>query len=369
MKKFIVRHDIPKDPALIIENQLLLGPGIWNGQKFTAEEIKRGIELTDWTDKQRKSIIYGHRVDGDASPDQWLGYHSTPEYREQTDDYVEGMYADLYIYDENLARKIAYGGAKAGVSERLQFRNSFDGIKIEGYVNLSIVDNPACKLAYLNLSDDGDVHTAEIMSPNFINLSEEKPSDDSNISSSSEQNTEDNNKDSSLHSTERRFLNNAKTEKLDVVNTENLSDKNNNNMENDNKQDSNVDTKYQELKSELESKFEARYAELEKKFQENSEKIIESHTNKETKDVSPAVEPIANRAVEITQPNFNREVVDAISKMSEKMEKVMTESSKIANPQSVARTNPLQVDYSSRDDEVVTKLVKQYEAMHNIQNE
>lgn len=48
--------------------------------------------------------------------------------------------------------------------------------------------------------------------------------------------------------------------------------------------------------------------------------------------------------------------------------RINTEVQKVANPQSVARTSP-NMDISSRDDDVVTKLVKQYEAMHNIDNE
>ncbi len=379
MKKYIVRSDIPKDPALIIKNQLILGPGIWNGKKFTAEQIKKGISLTDWADIQRRAIVYGHRVDGDASPDEWLGYHSIPEYRESTKEYPEGMYADLYFYDENLARKIAYGGAKAGVSERLKYSDMFDGVDIHGFINLSVVDNPACKLAYLNLSDEGGIHTAEIMSPQYINLSEyqeEKEEEEENkiIENSYDSSSENKLDDNDNYIIERR-LSDAKTEEIEVVNTENLSDKKENMEDNQTKEDSNeqksaqvVDDKFNEL--------EKKIAELEKKLQEDKEKTIVSQPHNETV-VKPTEEPKTSNSIEITSSsqNSNKEVIDALNEMKENMNKVITENTrintevqKVANPQSVARTSP-NMDISSRDDDVVTKLVKQYEAMHNIDNE
>lgn len=426
MKKFIVRGDIPKDPALIIKNQLLLSPGVWNGKKFTADQIKRGMSLTNWADSQRRSIIYGHRVDGDASPDEWLGYHTVPEYRESDGLSLEGMYADLYIYDEGLARKIAYGGAKAGVSERVKYRDTFNEIEIEGFYNLSIVDNPACRVAYLNLSHEGDVHTVEIMSPSFINLSDEESdknnskdisgdinssnsrgsevdelsnsrtssnmdnTDISNLSSSSSDNQREDAKDDTL-SSERR-LSKAKTEENNVM-TENLSDLNNK-MENEkqNKQDvtdkvndsdknnSIVDTKYQELESKI--------SELQKQIENiakpqdttvttantvtNNGDTNNSVSNREPNlnpDLKPNLSPDL-KPVEITASNsLNKEVIDAIKEMNDNMVKVMKPiDNPVPNPQTVARTNP-NFNVSSSDDEVITKLVKQYEALHNIQNE
>jgi hypothetical protein len=370
MKKFIVRGDIPKEPALIIKNQLLLAPGIWNGKKFTAEEIKKGISLTNWADAQRRSIIYGHRVDGDASPDQWLGYHTIPKYHELSKEYpVEGMYADLHLYDENLARKIAYGGAKAGVSERLQFRDSYDNIKIDGFINLSVVDNPACKVAYLNLSDEGDVHTAEIMSPNFINLSEDSELG-ADITIESNSNTEGNEEiisDDINNSNERR-LNNAKTEELEVVNTTNLSDKNES-MEEKTDLKEPAKTSESNANNEKFNVLEGKIKELESMLLEaNKSNLAKQEPKIETTKVD---EPKDNsKPVELTKSS-NDDIVGAIKEMNENMTKVMTETikaSNIQNPQTVARTNPNETN-SSRDDDVVTNLVKQWEIMHDIQNE
>ena len=336
MKKYIVRGDIPKDPALIIKNQLLLGPGIWNGKKFTSEQIQKGMSLTKWADIGKRSIIYGHRVDGDASPDQWLGFHTIPTYMTKEKDGVknEGMYADLHFYDENIARKIAYGGAKAGVSERLEFRDGYEGVQIDGFLNLSVVDNPACKLAYLNLSDEGDIHTAEIMSPNYINLSEQ---DDSDLPKA------------------ERGSGNAKTV--------NMSDE-----------------KINELEAKIVALEEMIKAAAVKQ-EPTPEPVKEIVKEQVTAPVAPEplkepvavqqpktetiVEPTttANKPVEITAPiTDNSEVVNAIKEMSDTVSKAMTEATKVANPQSVAPTSPNQI--SSRDDDITNKLIMQYDALH-----
>lgn len=176
-KQFIVRGDIPKEPALTIKNQLLLSPGEWKGQKITREAILEGIRNTNWDSQEARSLIYGHRTNdestyyGDPSPDEWVGYHSEPRYLTSSDgvDY-EGMYADLYIYDNELASKLAYGNAKAGISEGMEY-DYYSG-KINKFINSSVVNNPACKLAYLNLSEDSKVAQVGLMEPRFLNLAE-----------------------------------------------------------------------------------------------------------------------------------------------------------------------------------------------------
>ncbi|MFW6002336.1 MAG: hypothetical protein ACOCQD_03265, partial [archaeon] len=78
-KKFIVRPDVPKEPALIIKNQLLLSPGKWKGQNISKESIINGMKNTNWNDGKSNSVIYGHRTNsknvyyGDPSPDMWVG--------------------------------------------------------------------------------------------------------------------------------------------------------------------------------------------------------------------------------------------------------------------------------------------------------
>jgi hypothetical protein len=254
------------------------------------------------------------------------------------------------------------------------------------------VDNPACRIAYLNLSDEGDLHKAEILSPNFINLSDEGDNSmGTEINSISNSNTEDNgmdinkenkedkeeqkiadsseNKLDDINNSNERRLSNKITEDLDVVKTENLSDENKS-MENvtENKTDNPiVDTKYQELESKV--------GELEKKLQEFSSKTLESYKPANVDSDNGNREPVINdssKNVEIT--SSNKDVVNAIKEMNDNVTKVMTETIKanisnaIPNPQTVAKTNP-NVDIQSRDDDVVTKLVKQFEEMHNIQNE
>ncbi len=179
MTRFIVRGDLPKEPALKIERQLILSPGEWKKVKISAEAIRKGIENTDWSNPENRSIIYGHRDHtdykylGDPSPEEWLGNISVPEYLTLSDGVpVEGMYADFNFYDENLSRKIAYGGVRCGVSAGMKF--DYRTGSIESFQRQSIVKNPACKKAFLNLSDDDRV--METMEPKFLTLTDDTQS-------------------------------------------------------------------------------------------------------------------------------------------------------------------------------------------------
>ena len=86
MKKFIVRGDIPREPAMIIKDQLIVSPGEYYGVALSGEEIKQHIRLTDWTDKYNSALIYGHKTNttdkwlGNPSPEQWAGNFTVPRY-------------------------------------------------------------------------------------------------------------------------------------------------------------------------------------------------------------------------------------------------------------------------------------------------
>ena len=131
---------------LVIKDRVLLSPGVWNGLTFTAEEIKKGFDTTDWTKKENYALIYDH----DERAVNWLGNVVNLRYLEDG-----ALVGDLEIFDENLALKLTKGAAKLGISAKLLGMEDEEGAFVNfSFNNFSVVYEPACKNAYINLSQN-----------------------------------------------------------------------------------------------------------------------------------------------------------------------------------------------------------------------
>lgn len=399
-KKFIVRADVPKEPALIIKNQLLLSPGKWKGQNITREAILNGLNNTPWDDGKSTSIIYGHRTNssttyfGDPSPDMWVGYHTKPKYLTLSDGVsVEGMYADYYIYDTELASKLAYGGVRAGVSEGMEF--DYHTGQINKFINSSVVNDPACKNAFLNLSE-GEEFGMELTEPRFLNLSEieivkggqyktkdgeevivnEITEDQGKITIETEEGTKQMDLEAFKAIIDKRIY--PKKENLNLAKEEtiNTAERRLNGKDMDN----NMEDKMKAFDEKV-SKVESQLEEISKKLSEKKEDTPKNEAPKETpkkeepeeekpketvdepKKTSENKEAVVIEKKEEPKPEPNRdsEVVNAINNMSNKF---VEEVKKVASPQSVAPTNP-NAQKSTVDDEKITdQLVEQYSKLH-----
>jgi hypothetical protein len=325
-KQFIVRADVPKEPALIIKNQLLLSPGNWKGQNLTRESILKGLKNTSWNDGKSNSIIYGHRTNnrntyfGDPSPDMWVGYHTEPKYLTLSDGVsVEGMYADYLIFDTELAAKLAYGGVRAGVSEGMEY-DYLTG-EIQKFINSSIVNDPACKNAFLNLSEE-ESGQMELSEPRFLNLNEEKPKED-------------------VYTDERGLSDKKNMEKNDMEDKMKVFDE----------KISKVESALEEISKKL----------SEKKVEEETTKVDE--TKKEVDEPKPENKPKEPVVIEAPKPkeDDSNKVVDAIKDMGNKF---VEEVKRVANPQSVAPTNPNAVRSTMDDEKITEDLVEQYSKLH-----
>jgi hypothetical protein len=348
-KKFIVRPDVPKEPALIIKNQLLLSPGKWKGQTISRESIVKGMENTDWKDGKSNSVIYGHRTNtsntylGDPSPDMWVGYHSEPKYLTLSDGVeVEGMYADYHIYDTELASKLAYGGVRAGVSEGMEY-DYYTGT-IHRFINSSIVNDPACKNAFLNLSENDEPNGMELSEPRFLNLAEDKKEDKPE---------EDKKEDSESHTVERGS---------------NGKDMTNNDMEDKMKafeeKVSKVESTLEEISNKLSEKKEDEKPKEEPEVKPSEDKPEEPEKTpeppKEDKK-EPVVIESSKPKEDDSKKNDNTEVVDAINKMGDR---IVDGVKKAAEPQTAAQTNPNAVQSDMDDEKVTEQLVEQYSKLH-----
>jgi len=335
MTKFIVRGDLPKEPALKIERQLILSPGTWKNVPITAEAIKKGIENTDWTNPENLSIIYGHRDHndyqylGDPSPEEWLGNISVPEYLTLADGVaIEGMYADFRFYDENLSRKIAYGGVRCGVSAGMEY--DYRNHVIKSFNRQSIVKNPACKKAFLNLSDEDSI--MDTMEPKFLTLEDD------------------------TQSIERGTDNKSK---MDEDKIKNLEDENKvlgekiAQLEKDN-----ADATEAKAKEEA-ADILAKAKEEEATKAKTQEPKTEDKKTEDTTQVDKKPDPIVIEKETIKEVSDNKEVVKAINEMSNKFSE---DVKKLATPATAAGTNPNAIE--SSEDTTTNELVERYLDLH-----
>jgi len=135
----------------ILKDVTLLSPGNWNGLKFSADEIRNAFQLTDWHDKKNYELIKDH-ADKPLSVNDWVGY--VRNIRLSSDGSLVG---DLELWDEQMIIKLVHAKAKFGISAKVL------GMEMDGefrnftFANFSIVDNPACKEAYVNLSENKEL--------------------------------------------------------------------------------------------------------------------------------------------------------------------------------------------------------------------
>lgn len=132
-----------------IKDKPLLTPGTWNGLLFEGNEIEMAFRNTDWTNKKNYELIKDH-ADKPLSVDAWVGYVKNLRVKNGS------LYGDLELWDEDIIRKLVHAKAKFGISAKVK------GVENEGvfrkftFANFSVVDDPACKEAYINLSDSSE---------------------------------------------------------------------------------------------------------------------------------------------------------------------------------------------------------------------
>ena len=143
---------------VLFKNQLILKEGIWNGLNIQAEELKKSVLNTEWNSKSR-ALIYSHS----AEAENWVGSILNERYSNGA------FYADLEIWDADLAIKLKHGKAPLGVSSRFGYNEVIpnDHTPIDMFhENISIVYDPGCDPAMINFAKDkkkdGKLH-AQVM--------------------------------------------------------------------------------------------------------------------------------------------------------------------------------------------------------------
>lgn len=133
----------------ILKDKILLSPGEWNGLLFKKEQIELAFKNTDWTNKENFALIYDH----DPRASNWLGNVINIHLSEDG-----SVLGDLELFDEDLINKLVLGKAKLGISARvLGSENDFGEFEDFTFNNFSVVYEPACKNAYINLSKSNNL--------------------------------------------------------------------------------------------------------------------------------------------------------------------------------------------------------------------
>jgi len=164
---------------VIVPDRLLISPGIWNDNEYSAKEISDGFTKTDWGDKEKISLWLNH---DDRNASAFVGYVRNP--RLETEGRVFG---DLEIWDEQTARILTEAMAKFGVSAKIAGKEDEKTGKMSdfSFENFSIVTTPACSDAYINLSKkEDDTVSKYLISSDKVeaeNISVKEPDSNSDV--------------------------------------------------------------------------------------------------------------------------------------------------------------------------------------------
>lgn len=148
MVKEILNQDLESDVKLpmTIKGVTLMSPGIWNGIRWTEDEIKKAFRNTDFSDKHISSLFLDHR---DQESGRWVGTVKNP--RLEDGGKVVG---DLVVTNKQTAMDLHFG-AKFGISPKVVGDIDGDTMKNFQFSNFSVVMNPAVKTAFINNSENG----------------------------------------------------------------------------------------------------------------------------------------------------------------------------------------------------------------------
>jgi len=130
----------------VLKDMVLMAPGVWNDTVYTSESVTNAFRNTDWNDREVSSVFVDH---SDTNILTWIGKVINPR--------LEGdkIMGDVAIYHKDAAVNVSVGKMRCGISPKVSGQEDENRQMSDfKFLNFSIVTNPACKKAYINLSDD-----------------------------------------------------------------------------------------------------------------------------------------------------------------------------------------------------------------------
>lgn len=134
----------------LVRDVTLMSPGIWNGWDYSAEELKKAYDSTDWSDEHISSLFLDHPDNPHNAARDWIG--RVKNSKQMTDGTIKG---DLEIWDEDIVYKLSVAKAKFGVSPRVVGTEDKENMCFIDFFfdNFSIVSKPAQSTATINLAE------------------------------------------------------------------------------------------------------------------------------------------------------------------------------------------------------------------------
>jgi len=138
--------ELSLEKALIVKDVLFLSPGIWNGDEYTEEIIRNVFENTDWNELRHSHLYLDHKDTQEKSGvGAWAGFVRNPRLNE-----LGELRGDLEIWHP-MAAIWTKAHPKFGISATI---TAPDGETPTSFESFSIVHDPACRPAIINLSKD-----------------------------------------------------------------------------------------------------------------------------------------------------------------------------------------------------------------------
>ena len=134
---------------ITLKNVLLLSPGKWNDVDYTELEIEKAFHNTDWSDRKFTSLYLDHQDTKERGVGNWVGYAKNIRLTNSS------LYGDLEVWNPMIGAYLNQAKAKFGVSATLAGRENKRLARMEDFhfESFSIVTDPACKPAMINLAD------------------------------------------------------------------------------------------------------------------------------------------------------------------------------------------------------------------------
>ncbi len=150
--KEVIISELQTPKPVLIKEVLLICPGNWNGVDYTSEELGKAFENTDWENKSNTHLYLDHQDTQKRGVGNWAGFVKNIKL------VANDLYGDLEIWNLEMATYLKAAKAKFGISATLKgfFNEKLNRMENFKYESFSIVTEPACAPAYINLSEESE---------------------------------------------------------------------------------------------------------------------------------------------------------------------------------------------------------------------
>jgi DNA-directed RNA polymerase subunit RPC12/RpoP len=135
----------------VVEDVTLISPGVWTGldnhpTNYSPETILKGFENSEW---DNMNLFLDHQDSKQRGVSNWAGFVRKPRM------VGNELHGDLEVWHPMISMFIKEAKAKFGVSmttegiEKMLSEDFYD-YDISRFVSFSIVDDPACKISWIN---------------------------------------------------------------------------------------------------------------------------------------------------------------------------------------------------------------------------